>query len=180
LPKRLRKKSVAVYNWTSGKNGTFLDETPRAEEIMGSDGASLSPLQLMNCLAGIGEVYDVNGMDVISSAAIFNDHCVGREVVAKHGLCAMLAVCIVSGEIKVAAVNVYSRFGSDMTLIVLLVREVLLQSVGKGGKLIVAGQMDYNHRELITVEHTCKAKMKVYLSELQENIDDVTTSVKAT
>jgi hypothetical protein len=89
---------------------------------MGSDGASLSPLQLMNCLAGIGEVNDVNGMDVIGSAAIFNDHCVVREVVAKPGLCAMLAVCIVSGEIKVAAVNVYSRFGSDMTL-VLLVRE---------------------------------------------------------
>jgi hypothetical protein len=116
-------------------------------------------------------------MDVISSAAIFNDHCVVREVVAKPGLCAMLAVCIVSGEIKVAAVNVYSRFGSDMTL-VLLVREVLLQSVGKGGKLIVAGQMDYNHRELITVEHTRKAKMKVYRNELQENIDDATNQVE--
>jgi hypothetical protein len=64
LPKRLRKKSVAVYNRTSGKNGTFLDETPRAEELMGNDGATLSPLQLMNCLAGTGEVYDVDGMEV--------------------------------------------------------------------------------------------------------------------
>jgi hypothetical protein len=102
---------------------------------------------------------------------------VAIEVVAKPELCAMLAVCILSGEIKVAAVNVYSRFGSDMTL-VLLVREVLLQSIGKDGKLIVTGQMDYNHRELITAEHIRKAKMKVYLSELQENIDDVTNQIQ--
>jgi hypothetical protein len=111
LPKRLRKKSVAAYNRTSGKNGTFLDETPRAEEIMGSDGASLSPLQLMNCLAGIGEVYDVNGMDVISSAAIFNDHCVGRDVVAKPGLCAMLAVC--NSLAGIVSAKIFTHSSSD-------------------------------------------------------------------
>jgi hypothetical protein len=38
--------------------------------------------------------------------------------------------------------------------------------------------MDYNHRELITVEHTRKAKMKVYRNELQENIDDVTNQIE--
>jgi hypothetical protein len=102
------------------------------------------------------------------------DHCVRREVIAKQGLCAMLAVCILLGRVKVATVNVYSRFGSDMTL-VLFVREVLLQSIGT---LVVAEQMNFDHDEVIATEHIRKNELEVNLGQLKEELNEVTNQIE--
>jgi hypothetical protein len=138
---------------------------PQAEEIMGGHVGQMSPRQLTNCMAGI----DVNEIDDIKNTIIFNDSVVGRKIVAKRGICALLTVCILSDNIETVAVNELSRFGSDSAY-VLFVREVILQTVGR---LIVVNQLNFNHLELIAMEDSRRTKLELRWCMYHEKVEDL-------